>query len=92
MALSQDQITRKLKTIGPWEQDGDAIKRTFELKNFKAALNFVNKVGDKAEEADHHPDILLHGWNKVTITLSTHSEGGLTEKDFSMAEKINQQV
>ncbi len=92
MALSRDQITRKLKAIGPWEQDGDSIKRTFELKNFKAALSFVNKVGDKAEEADHHPDILLHGWNKVTIILSTHGEGGITEKDFNMAEKINQQA
>ena len=58
------------------------------MKDFSEALSFVNKVGTFAEEMGHHPDILMHSWNKVKITVSTHSEDGVTEKDFQLAEKI----
>ena len=58
------------------------------MKDFKSALEFVNKVGAEAESMDHHPDILMHSWNKVKISVSTHSEGGVTEKDFKLAGKI----
>ncbi len=68
------------------------IQRKFKFKNFKEALSFVNKVGELAESEGHHPDINLHNWNKVTITLSTHAIKGLSENDFIMAVKINQLV
>ena len=63
--------------------------RDFEFKDFAAAIAFVNRVADAAEEANHHPDILVHGWNKVRLTLTTHSEGGLTDNDRAMAERID---
>jgi 4a-hydroxytetrahydrobiopterin dehydratase len=67
-----------------------ALQRKFSFKNFKEALVFVDNVGELAESEGHHPDINLHNWNKVTITLSTHAIKGLSENDFIMAVKINQ--
>jgi 4a-hydroxytetrahydrobiopterin dehydratase len=72
-----------------WSEDGNALVRDFEHKDFAAAMAFVNRVADLAEEANHHPDILIHGWNKVRLTLSTHSEGGVTDKDRELAERID---
>jgi 4a-hydroxytetrahydrobiopterin dehydratase len=72
-----------------WTQDGDAISRDFEFADFAAAIAFVNRVADLAEEAGHHPDILVHGWNGVRLTLSTHSEGKVTDKDHALAERID---
>ena len=62
----------------------------YQFKDFAEAMAFVNKVADAAEEANHHPDILVHGWNKVRLTLTTHSAGGLTDNDRRMAERIDQ--
>ena len=67
--------------------DGKKITRTFEFKGFIEAMAFVNKVAVLAEKENHHPDINIQ-WNKVTLTLTTHDAGGLTEKDLGMAEKI----
>jgi 4a-hydroxytetrahydrobiopterin dehydratase len=72
-----------------WRQEGESLVRDYELADFKAAIAFVNRVADLAEEANHHPDILVHGWNKVRLTLTTHSEGGLTENDHQLAERID---
>ena len=72
-----------------WAHEGDELTTTVKLHDFVAALDFVRAVGDAAEAANHHPDILVHGWNKVRLTLSTHSEGGLTEADFALAGKID---
>ena len=66
----------------------DTIQETFEFKNFSQALNFVNTVGELAEKADHHPTITMHDYKKVTITLTTHSEGKVTEKDHNLAKQI----
>lgn len=66
--------------------------REWKFEDFAQALAFVNRVADVAEAANHHPDILLHGWNKVSLELSTHSEGGLTEADFEMAARIDRLV
>lgn len=66
-----------------------SIVKEYKFKDFKEALGFVNKVGDIAESEGHHPDISLHNWNKVTVTLSTHAIGGLSENDFIMASKID---
>jgi len=86
--LTQKEIDHHLEPLSAWELVGHEITRTFTRKNFVEAIEFVDTVAELAEEADHHPDILIHGWNNVTITLSTHSEGGLTEKDFELASKI----
>ena len=86
--LSKDEVTQKLDKLEGWSQSGDSITKEFEHKNFTHAIGFVTKVGIEAEKADHHPDILIHSWNKVKITLSTHDAGGITEKDISLAETI----
>lgn len=69
--------------------DTKQIEKTYKFKNFKEALAFVTKVGALAESEGHHPDINLHGWNKVKLTLSTHAIGGLSENDFILASKID---
>jgi len=86
--LNQAEIDAALSDLEGWSLTGAAIEKEFVFKDFAAALAFVNAVGAKAEEADHHPDILLHGWNKVRITLSTHSAGGLTDFDIRLAREI----
>jgi 4a-hydroxytetrahydrobiopterin dehydratase len=87
--LNSNEIMNKLKNLDNWSFDSNQIHRDFQFKDFKEALNFVNKVGDEAEKMNHHPDIFLHSWNKVKITISTHSEGGVTEKDFKLAGIID---
>jgi 4a-hydroxytetrahydrobiopterin dehydratase len=88
--LTEAEIADALDALGgDWERQGDSIVCNYAFKDFAAALAFVNQVGELAEAADHHPDILLHGWNKVRITLSTHSAKGLTQNDFSLARKID---
>jgi 4a-hydroxytetrahydrobiopterin dehydratase len=87
--LTQAEIDAALSDLEGWSLAGAAIEKEFVFKDFAAALAFVNAVGAKAEEADHHPDILMHGWNKVRITLSTHSAGGLTDFDIRLAREIN---
>ena len=72
-----------------WQHEDDALVRDFEFKDFAEAMSFVNKVADAAEERNHHPDILVHGWNKVRLTLSTHSEGGVTDNDHALAQQID---
>jgi 4a-hydroxytetrahydrobiopterin dehydratase len=89
-SLSDADIEQRLASTPRWRLSGDAaIEREWKLANFKEAIEFVNEVGKLAEEANHHPDIRLHGWNKVALTLSTHSEGGLTEADFKLAARID---
>lgn len=76
-----------METVPDWESNGREITRTYKFKNFSEAMAFVNKVAGLSEAADHHPDINIR-YNKVRLTLSTHSAGGLTEKDFSLARQI----
>lgn len=70
--------------------DGDVIARELKFEDFSAAIAFVDLLAVAAEAANHHPDILVHGWNKVRLELSTHSEGGLTQADFDLAARIDQ--
>jgi len=86
--LSKQQITDRLQSINDWKQKGKTICRTVVLKDFVQAMGFVQSVALLSEKADHHPDIDIR-WNTVTLVLSTHSAGGLTEKDFSLAAQIN---
>jgi 4a-hydroxytetrahydrobiopterin dehydratase len=86
--LSETDRNEKLNKLNGWQYRNNQIEKEFSLKDFKSALSFVNKLGEEAEKMDHHPDINIHSYNKVRITLSTHSEGGVTGKDFNLAEKI----
>jgi len=86
--LSDDDIAARLAD-SDWERDGDEIVREWKFDDFAAAMAFVNRVAERAEEANHHPDILLHGWNKVRLSLTNHSAGGLTEQDFVMAAQFD---
>ena len=72
-----------------WRQEGDALVRDFKFKDFAEAMSFANQVAEVAEERNHHPDILIHGWNNVRLTLSTHSKGGVTDADHALAEQID---
>ena len=72
-----------------WTRDGDAIARDLRFKDFAAAMAYVNRVAEAAEAANHHPDILVHGWNSVRLKLSTHSAGGVTQADLDMAGTLD---
>ena len=86
--LSDQDVQARLGGLEGWERDGDAIVRRFEFKDFVGSVDFVNRIMPLAEAMNHHPDFAI-SWNKVTVTLSTHSEGGLTENDFELASKID---
>ena len=86
--LTDAEIEEGLKGLQGWERKGNEIVRVYKQKSFVDSLGFVNKVAILAEKADHHPDILIQ-YRKVTLTLSTHSKGGLTEKDFNLAREID---
>jgi 4a-hydroxytetrahydrobiopterin dehydratase len=86
--LNENEITQHIKAVNNWRFSENQIGKEFKFKDFKEALSFINKVGEFAEDMNHHPDILLHSYNKVKITLSSHDAGGVTEKDFKLAKKI----
>ena len=86
--LSDDDIARRLAD-SEWRREGDEIVRDWKLADFAAAMAFVNRVAKAAEQANHHPDILVHGWNKVRLSVTNHSEGGLTEADFALAATVD---
>ena len=83
-ALSPQEATSRLSTVPAWQIEAGELVRTFTLEDFRAALRFVNLVGDLAEEAGHHPDIDIR-YNRVRLALVTHDAGGLTDKDFELA-------
>ena len=91
-ALSDAEVSDRLETVGDWRREDSTIERELELANFAAAIALVNRVAEVAERANHHPDILVHGWNKLRLTLSTHSAGGLTDADFELAGRIDELV
>jgi 4a-hydroxytetrahydrobiopterin dehydratase len=86
--LTDQEVEERLADSG-WRHDGRAIVREWTFADFVQAISFVNRVAEAAEAANHHPDITVHGWNKVRLELSTHSQGGLTEADFGMAARID---
>jgi 4a-hydroxytetrahydrobiopterin dehydratase len=88
--LTDAQIEERLAKAGEWQRGaGSSIVRDLQFSDFAAAIAFVDRVAEVAEAANHHPDILLHGWNNVRLTLSTHSQGGLTDADFELAGQID---
>ena len=82
--INRADAERRVKELNGWALEGDAIRKQFVLRDFPAAVAFVNRLVPGAEAADHHPDILIN-YKRVTLTYSTHSEGGLTDKDFAGA-------
>jgi 4a-hydroxytetrahydrobiopterin dehydratase len=87
--LSDTDIGSRLQELD-WERDGNNIVREWKFKDFAEAMAFANRVADAAEADNHHPDILVHGWNKVRLSLTNHAAGGLTDVDFEMARKFDE--
>jgi 4a-hydroxytetrahydrobiopterin dehydratase len=87
-SLTSEQVTAEIAATPGWQLADGQITRTVTRKDFRDSLLFVNAVGYIAERANHHPDIFI-SWNKVTLTLVTHSAGGLTKNDFALAREIN---
>jgi len=87
--LKQEEVQARLGEIAGWELSGNAICRQFRFKDFVESMTFVLKVAFLAEQADHHPDITI-SYNKVSLVLTTHNAGGITEKDLSLARQINE--
>ena len=85
--LDDDRTAECLATLPGWEREGDEIVKTFELPTFPDAITFVTRVADRAEAANHHPDIDIR-WRNVRIALTTHDAGGLTDLDFDLATEI----
>jgi 4a-hydroxytetrahydrobiopterin dehydratase len=86
--LSESEVQQALARLPGWQRAGIAIQRTFEFPDFAAAIEFVNRVAEAAEKANHHPDIDIR-YNKVVLALLSHDAQGITERDVSMAERIN---
>jgi len=88
--LTAPDVDQRMKSLNGWTRDGDAIHKQYTFAGFPEAVSFVDRLAPEAEKADHHPDILIN-YKRVTLTYSTHSEGGLTEKDFAgaaMADRL----
>ena len=87
--LTSDENEQALAGMPGWEREGDAIVRQFSLEGgFMGSVGFVNRLAEAAEAADHHPDLTI-SWNRVTVTLATHSQGGITEKDIALARQAD---
>ena len=84
MKISQAEAAQRVESLSGWKLEGDAIRKQYTFAGFPEAIAFVNRLAPEAEATDHHPDILVN-YKRVTLTYSTHSEGGLTEKDFAGA-------
>lgn len=95
--LEVAEVQKNITKLVGWEVSGEGLRRSYQFKDFAEALRFVNRVGGLAEQMDHHPDIFLHGYKNVTLTLTTHqaeaSDGskvsGLTSLDFELARRID---
>jgi 4a-hydroxytetrahydrobiopterin dehydratase len=86
--LATQDIEQKLQQFPNWSLTGDSLQRTFNFDNFLQAMSFVTRIAELAEDLGHHPDILIR-YNKVTLTVSTHDAGGLTDKDFEFARQAD---
>ncbi len=86
--LNQDQIEHGLQASA-WRREGDELVRDLQCPDFAAVMALANRVAALAQEHDHHPDLLIHGWNKLRLTVSTHSEGGITQSDIDLARAVD---
>jgi 4a-hydroxytetrahydrobiopterin dehydratase len=90
--LTREESENYLKQVDNWTLVDNSIMKKFKLKDFVGAINFVNKIADVAEGEQHHPDILVYGWHKVKVILSTQSINGLSENDFILAAKFDKSI
>ncbi|MBA4250279.1 MAG: 4a-hydroxytetrahydrobiopterin dehydratase [Chlorobiaceae bacterium] len=88
MILTESEINSKITNLNGWYFIDNHLEKKLEVKNFLTAIKIVNQISVIAEAVNHHPDILIYSWNKIKIMISTHNEGGVTIKDFQLAEKI----
>ncbi len=88
-SLTDEEIERRLRDLGRWERRGNAIVRELRTRDFVASVELVNRIVPVAEEMSHHPDVSI-AWNRVTVSLTTHSQGGLTDSDFELARRIDE--
>jgi 4a-hydroxytetrahydrobiopterin dehydratase len=88
MLLTRAEIDEALKDVPEWHHRGNAIERVFDCGDFRGSMKFANAVADAANAADHHPNFTI-AWNRVTLTLSSHDAGGLTDRDFKLAKTID---
>ncbi len=86
--LERDAVQAWLEDRDGWKLEGDAIRKVFTFKSFRSSIVFVNRIATLADDADHHPDVDIR-YNKVTLTLSTHDAGGITEKDLELARAVD---
>ena len=86
--LADEEISERLGSLEGWTRDGDAITKTYENEDFVGSVEFVRKLVEPAEDMGHHPDLEL-SWDKVTVSITNHSEGGLTEADFELARRLD---
>ena len=86
MKLSSEKVRERVEQLNGWGVDGEAIRKQYVFDGFASAVAFVVRSGFDAEAADHHPDVLISNYKKVTLTFTTHSEGGVTDKDLAAAE------
>jgi 4a-hydroxytetrahydrobiopterin dehydratase len=87
MALPEDSVVQRLEALDGWSRENDMIVKTYELPSFPEAITFVTRIADLAEQANHHPDLDIR-YRKVRVALSTHDQGGITDKDFALAAQI----
>lgn len=90
--LTENKISEELKSLSGWSYENNSISKEYKLKDFISAIEAIKRIAIFAEQMDHHPALFLHSYNKLKITLSTHSEGGVTEKDFELAKNIEKAV
>ncbi|HEX2984757.1 MAG TPA: 4a-hydroxytetrahydrobiopterin dehydratase [Ignavibacteriales bacterium] len=90
--LTENKISEELKSLSGWSYENNSISKEYKLKDFISAVEAIKRIAIFAEQMDHHPDLFLHSYNKLKITLSTHSQGGVTEKDFELAKNIEKAV
>ncbi|GAA4831280.1 4a-hydroxytetrahydrobiopterin dehydratase [Saccharopolyspora rosea] len=90
--LSAADVEREIAGLSGWERSGDSVTRTWERKGFNGAVQLANVVAFVANQLNHHPDISVHGYNKVTVTSTTHDAGGITANDVELARRINRAV
>ena len=86
--LNDQEIEERLSGLDGWERSGEAIAKGFDNGDFKGSVEFVNRLMPEAEDMNHHPDLEI-SWKDVTVTITSHSEGGLTENDFELARRID---
>lgn len=87
--LSDQEVQNRSKRLAGWRVAGNSLEKVFKLKDFISAVAMINRIAAVAEGAGHHPDITLRNYNELTINLTTHDEGGITERDFDLAAKID---